>query len=461
MNRFLDNTGFHAVGRCLSRKGVGEIDVRGLLQFATELVFSERLVISGFEIPSIKECSEALRSILVDDMGLEPEAINIAPYEAPEYGKACEEAGKTLFTDLRYLSRELLSPPQVPPEALKPYLPPENQTLAEMIYNLVTKQWDQSKLQEIARDSLKPNGAGSVPYTLLKCPGMLEQVRTMAGDRNWSPKTCDNLIAAVRCHINAELAKEKNCAYSPAVARAELLRKANRTMVECLAMITVDAARSLLPRMQELPHIGDALIKNAKGDPKGVISEAITFRSRAAELRAYLAKRLRAYQHGTDDWCDAVSREGTRLARALQVELNPDEGPRLRDAIQLQLLPPFFSIDPGSLDKWAEHRRVRRHVIVLAGMAKAIAFGSNKPHAFKKLVDECCSAKRLAYDGTRAESVHSRTTPDAVSGKLLGSRSSDVYHYRECAVARRIAKSRLVEYESPPSGKRLHKGCPS
>ena len=41
----------------------------------------------------------------------------------------------------------------------------------------------------------------------------------------------------------------------------------------------------------------------------------------------------------------------------------------------------------------------------------------------------------------------------------VGSRRSGVYHYPTCPVVNRIKASNLVEYESAPSGKRLHKGC--
>jgi len=45
------------------------------------------------------------------------------------------------------------------------------------------------------------------------------------------------------------------------------------------------------------------------------------------------------------------------------------------------------------------------------------------------------------------------------SAHYVGSRRSGVYHYPTCPVVNRIKASNLIEYESVPSGKRLHKGC--
>jgi phosphatidylserine/phosphatidylglycerophosphate/cardiolipin synthase-like enzyme len=60
--------------------------------------------------------------------------------------------------------------------------------------------------------------------------------------------------------------------------------------------------------------------------------------------------------------------------------------------------------------------------------------------------------------------------PDAQSGptaretthkaRYVGSRTSNVYHYADCAAVRTISPQNRVEYQSPPPGKRLHQGCP-
>lgn len=48
----------------------------------------------------------------------------------------------------------------------------------------------------------------------------------------------------------------------------------------------------------------------------------------------------------------------------------------------------------------------------------------------------------------------------ATKARFVGSRASDVYHHPDCAAVRTISPQNLVEYPSPPPGKRLHQGCP-
>ena len=55
------------------------------------------------------------------------------------------------------------------------------------------------------------------------------------------------------------------------------------------------------------------------------------------------------------------------------------------------------------------------------------------------------------------------TTPEAEpahKGKYVGSKGSAVYHLPGCKDVEKIGPSNWVEYDEPPPGKQLHKGCP-
>ena len=55
MRILVDNTGVHSVARCLEGAGKGEIDVLGLLQFATQLVFGDIILVGSFELGEVIE----------------------------------------------------------------------------------------------------------------------------------------------------------------------------------------------------------------------------------------------------------------------------------------------------------------------------------------------------------------------------------------------------------------------
>ena len=55
MKIMLDNTGIHAVGRCLEGSCHGAVDVRGLVQLATHVVFADALCVRAFEPDDVRE----------------------------------------------------------------------------------------------------------------------------------------------------------------------------------------------------------------------------------------------------------------------------------------------------------------------------------------------------------------------------------------------------------------------
>lgn len=78
-----------------------------------------------------------------------------------------------------------------------------------------------------------------------------------------------------------------------------------------------------------------------------------------------------------------------------------------------------------------------------------------------KIVEEQLSKGGIRLAALLNEIFSKDSTPSPTHEvKFVGSKRSDVYHYPECKVVAKIAAHNLVEYESAPAGKRLHKGCP-
>ena len=77
MKLFLDNTGLHSVGRCLDGEAKGEPDVAGLLQFATQLVFSDELFYSAFESTGVAARSQSV-SEKVSKLGVDSDLLRLA-----------------------------------------------------------------------------------------------------------------------------------------------------------------------------------------------------------------------------------------------------------------------------------------------------------------------------------------------------------------------------------------------
>ena len=66
-----------------------------------------------------------------------------------------------------------------------------------------------------------------------------------------------------------------------------------------------------------------------------------------------------------------------------------------------------------------------------------------------------------AYTGpAKAEATSTPEAEPAHPGRYVGSKNSAVYHLPGCKDVEKISPSNRVEYDEPPPGKRLHKGCP-
>ena len=63
----------------------------------------------------------------------------------------------------------------------------------------------------------------------------------------------------------------------------------------------------------------------------------------------------------------------------------------------------------------------------------------------------------VSVDDPKVEVSSERPADGTV--KFMGSKNSDVYHYPGCPAIQTITPKNLVEYDSPPPGKRLHAGC--
>lgn len=183
MNIFLDNTGLHSVGRCLEGQGVGEVDIKGLLQFATELIFSQNISISSFETEDIQDRSELIKVALAG-AGLASKTIRIKPYTSLEYAEACERAADRFSEDFKYIFPEVSLPIGMDPKALTVDL--RTNAHLDYVHSLVKQEWGPHHLEEIASTALNDKATGSVAYILSNFPSLWKRVRRAAKMPEWT-----------------------------------------------------------------------------------------------------------------------------------------------------------------------------------------------------------------------------------------------------------------------------------
>lgn len=386
---WIDNTGLHSVGRCLEKKGNGPIDVKGLLQLASEIIFSDNILISAFESDGVKLRTESIHSQLLD-LGLTPEVLTIQPFAMETYAEVCKTAAEKFSKDIEYINFDVENVDKTLLKATKPDFIPKEKRREDSVHRLITQSWSKQQLKDIARTSLEIKAAGATSYMLIKCESLWEQVCRLAKSKTWSENMTAQLITALRYYLNDQLAKDKHSLYAPAVARAEVYRKNAESISNRLSSIAVEAAQKLKPKSIGTPSVAGALIERSIGDPKGVIIEALYFRSLAKDLRNYLAKRFDTINFGTFEWNYEVDTELREIAETLEKELYPKKRPKWRDAIELHLGILPLSIKMKAFSEWLEFEKKRKYIAVLTEMSKKIAYSESEHLLLNTLVRKSC-----------------------------------------------------------------------
>lgn len=378
---FIDNTGLHSVGRCLEDNHRGEIDAKGLLQFAIELVFANQIVVSRFEDTPIRTNSRRIISQL-RRLGVGRDILNSVGFSAPSYAKVCRTAADNLLDELDYV----FSSSALQIETLAATRPdgriPETE---QLLSNLALGKCDSAGLETARSPKLPRKAASSIGYMVASNDRLLKQIRATAS-KKWTAESAIELAACLRFYANQELARAKESIYTPAVARAELVRHNNQLFSERLSNVVEDAAESLGSQRLGIPAVAGVILSRSKGDPKGVISEALSLREKAKDLRSYLAKRLGDPEPDNPDWLHTLNNEMEDVAAALRHELHPGTRPTWKDGIEIQLSPPFVNMNLAKLSEWRKFRKMRKHIFILTELSKHAAYKALPPQALRKLL---------------------------------------------------------------------------
>ena len=102
MRVLVDNTGIHCVARCLERQSKEEDDLRGLLQFATQLVFCDKILVNTYESDEVRiRTSHVLDEVAA--AGISTEAIECVECTQENWAKGCLQCSSTSQTQLSSL----------------------------------------------------------------------------------------------------------------------------------------------------------------------------------------------------------------------------------------------------------------------------------------------------------------------------------------------------------------------
>jgi hypothetical protein len=383
MRVFVDNTGLHAVYRCLEGRAIGEVDVLGLLQFATQIVFCDEILVGAYEVSEVRERTRGFLTEL-GAIGIDG-PVSQRTCSPDEWVRGCMEVGLDFAEDFEHL---------IPDHACAfagtaPDASNGARSADHGLHELIAFDHGESELEVRAAAALERHGAGIVEYTFAACPSLWQTARRAFQKRGgWPQEVSDHLSVLLRIYGNDFGASQFDAQYAPAVARSRLLRRGSELVYERLAATVADAASKLSSGRLPVPSVSNVLAVRSKGDPRGVLMEACRLRESASALRSVLRElKIKPGCNETDDALKIAHRL-KEISTYVEAELGIVDAPKFTDALQISFILgiPAIGLDAVRLMDWFRHRWNRRRVAVLTDLSKAAAFQGDATREYRRLL---------------------------------------------------------------------------
>jgi hypothetical protein len=373
MDVWIDNTGLHGAGRCLAGEARLSQDVRGLLQLATLLVFSETFRFGDYEIPAVTAASSRHTRALIK-LGLSETAIAAHHLSQEQYESACRAAASLAADEwsqhfTRSMHEGFTASFDVPTGV---------KTAQNWLPKAVETGW-KTLDREAVRDR---RAAGAVEYMLV-VNTELRAALSATVTPSWGLREGYLFESFVRAILNDQLAREADSVYVPAAARAEQLARESELVTSEIARDLCDLTAQWRPEFPSLPRLSLALLRRSRGEPHAIILEALALREKARWVRTLLAAKVSAARSG-DYNHDITKDELSTYARAA---LGLEDPPSFLSAIDIQFVIglPALGLNAGKLRDWVMYNLWKRRLVVFTDMAHAPAFDRDDDLLLKRL----------------------------------------------------------------------------
>ncbi len=390
MKLWLDNTGFHAIGRCLERMAKGEPDVSEYLQFASRLVITESFAVYAHETPAILERASSMQALLAPN-GFKNQDLLFESFSKQEIRAAALKAANRLGADL-----DFAFPPNDDyhvsgARAAFPDLSKTDSRTFDEIKDLLLRQISDSERQQSYTLAFESYAVPAQAIMLLASDRLWTSARRLARARDWTDNDTSRLLVHMRYYLNEELANERSSKYAPAVSRARMVAKGQECLLAELNRIIADAANAIRhvaamqPLELDLPPIAAVLANLGKGEPEGILQEALKMRAKATPLRKSFQpeKMLARFSDGEQRF--QIQQDIVDLNRRLREELRLESVPSWRSFLDFRPIGDSPIPKANRILDFAEQKIKAARVSVLSEFAKAAAYGLADSHLQSRL----------------------------------------------------------------------------
>lgn len=379
MRTWIDNTGLHSAGKLLlGAKNKSEFDVKGLIQLATLIIFSDEIIFNGFEIDPIAQRSNEIIEKLFKE-GLKKEIIKPL-YDEEKYFEVVKETALECATKLPFDF-----PNHVDPYFLRPANIPPNIIAAETSYlDIAINSKSPSELEELKNDYKKERAAKIIHYMFADCEELRSSLKKVHQKNNLTQPQLLQIYFNIRYCINQNLASGTGANYTPSIGRQQIMRYEYDFILNKLDDALKNVVRFYNPRTN-LPSFALYLIIKSNGNPIKLIRESFKAREKAEPLRRKFAELISNKNSLSSESKLNIEKEIKDLSVELKVELNITKGSQLSDAIDFSIPLPFF--DKSEIKKLRQYCSRHKKITLLTEVSKEIIYNEIKVETnFKKLL---------------------------------------------------------------------------
>lgn len=369
----------------MSRSARGLYDAKGLLNVATLLVFGSKIRLTSFEPQELVEISSTFVDALASLTGDDP-TVEFHKTSRHEYAVACRKAAEFSASELpfrfRRNARELLGLPSASLPAGATFQPDRVRKIVET--------YDGSQLDDLSCSALEAKGDGAIEYMLASSNSLRAEVRRIIAEaKDWNEQDNWQIESFLRHGLNEALAHSNGAIYAPAISRAELIHSEVEFVMKRLEGELQSVARELNAELDEVPSIHALLLDRSKGDPKGILTEALELRGQARSLRHLLGRYVEALSDGRSSTRFDIAQSIREIGRELRYTLKVERAPTFLSAIDVSFVLglPAVELSGSKLVEWLHHRLASRKLAVLTEAAKTVAFNQAYREQFAKLLE--------------------------------------------------------------------------
>lgn len=356
MRLLLDNTALHRVHVVMStpsaKQAIAPQDAIAFLHFAMHIMFSDGMLVSSFEIPSIQQTSaEAVSRLKSHGCINLPDGqllLSSENFSEKHYAEVCHNAASSIQEDL-----QLLDPTTVSRlERLADFTTKPLGVTFPAMEKWITRSWSLSQRHEVLGTALHRKALGAFDFIVASYDPIYRLVRGLAAKSSGARKQFSLamlLDAIFRIAINEELSRLRCCTYAPAPQRAKLTHEIDHLFRHALhgriraalADGPRESASQLIRRaiaVEQLPLPTLAIhflgMRRARS-PSELLNAARELRdcSNVVLLRNWLRRWQTVYNSSAIEFKEKAVREMTDLKESLGI---PDEAVGLYSVLRPQ-----------------------------------------------------------------------------------------------------------------------------